>query len=148
MVRRLGEFLPTDSFCSSSGGYAGVGSLTNGSSSTLFFSTAYPVFFDEPNATLWDSEAEPCIQDRFEDYTGVDSLAAFFISLVVFVTVQVIEDKFGPMFKIPWTDGYKKVLSTPDEGGDTDDSLAKGKEGKTEGVDRESSEGNEIEVDA
>jgi Na+/proline symporter len=39
-------------------------------------STAYPTFVDAGDDT-WDPSEEPCVQEQFEDYTGVDSLSAF-----------------------------------------------------------------------
>ena len=59
-------------------------------------STAFPSWFDEPAANLWDSEAEPCEQPRVKDFTGVDSLAAPAVGMLVFVLVQFLE-RNGPL---------------------------------------------------
>lgn len=59
-------------------------------------STAYPSFWDEEEADRWDSSAEQCEQTRLNDFTGVDSLAAPVVGLIVFVTVQFLE-RNGPI---------------------------------------------------
>ncbi len=61
-------------------------------------STAFPPFFDEAAADLWDLDAEPCEQERFNDLTGVDSLAAPVVGLIVFVVVQFLE-RNGPIIE-------------------------------------------------
>lgn len=61
-------------------------------------SVNYPPFFDQPSDYLWDSEAEPCDQARLKDFTGVDSLAAPIVALIVFVLVQFLE-RNGPLIK-------------------------------------------------
>lgn len=68
----------------------------------------YPTFFDVPKEELWDGEQ--CEQRQFEDYTGVDSLTAFLVSVIVFVTVQFIENTWGPMFELPGMKPYIKNL--------------------------------------
>jgi len=75
-------------------------------------STAYPTFFDEPEADLWDPAAEPCEAEQLEDYTGVDSLSAFACSILVFVTVQFIENWRGgkALFTFPGLEPYEKDL--------------------------------------
>jgi Na+/proline symporter len=64
------------------------------------------------NATdVWEPSTEPCKQTRYEDYTGVDSLAALLISLVVFLMVQFVEHKMEkPLFNFPGLVGYEKEL--------------------------------------
>jgi Na+/proline symporter len=59
-------------------------------------STAYPSFWDEEEADRWDSSAEQCEQTRLNDFTGVDSLAAPVVGLIVFVAVQFLE-RNGPI---------------------------------------------------
>lgn len=59
-------------------------------------STAFPSFWDEPEADRWDSTTEPCEQTRFNDLTGVDSLAAPVVGLIVFLAVQFLE-RNGPL---------------------------------------------------
>jgi hypothetical protein len=59
-------------------------------------STAFPPHFDQPEADLWDSDAEPCDQPRLTDFTGVDSLSAPAVGLLVFVLVQFLE-RNGPL---------------------------------------------------
>lgn len=72
-------------------------------------SANFPVFFDEPPEFLWDPAVEECSQPRFEDYTGVDSLGAFLLSIVVFVLFQAIEDMSGfPAFAFPGMVPYEK----------------------------------------
>lgn len=72
-------------------------------------SANFPVFFDEPSDLLWDPAAEECNQRRFEDYTGVDSIAAFLLSIIVFVVFQGIDDMNGtPSFSFPGMTPYEK----------------------------------------
>jgi Na+/proline symporter len=59
-------------------------------------STAVPSFWDFPEADRWDPSAEPCDQSRFKDLTGVDSLAAPVVGLIVFMAVQFLE-RNGPL---------------------------------------------------
>jgi hypothetical protein len=59
-------------------------------------SSAVPPFFDFPEADRWDAEAEPCVQERLSDYSGVDSLAAPLVCLVTFVLIQFLE-RNGPL---------------------------------------------------
>jgi hypothetical protein len=63
-------------------------------------STAYPTFFDQPQEDIWDSAAEgqQCVQDRYNDWTGLDSLCAPIAAALVFITVQYLE-RNGPIFK-------------------------------------------------
>jgi hypothetical protein len=62
------------------------------------------------NATeVWDPEAQPCDQPQYKDFTGVDSLSAFFVSLCVFISVQTIEHHMGePLFTLAGLEGYIK----------------------------------------
>ena len=78
-------------------------------------SAKFPRFFDQPDHLLWDLDTEKCNQERFEDYTGIDSLAAFFVSLLVFVAVQIIEHTTGcPLFYLPGLKPYIKEFGTQD----------------------------------
>lgn len=46
----------------------------------------------------------------YEDYTGVDSMSAFFCSVIVFVTVQFLEYKMQrPLFRFPGDAPYDKM---------------------------------------
>jgi hypothetical protein len=75
------------------------------------------VVFDAPD--VWDPATEQCGQIRYEDYTGVDSLGAFFLSIIVFVTVQYMEHALGrPLFTFPGGTPYDKPF--PDDKGDTE----------------------------
>lgn len=62
-------------------------------------STAYPTFFDQPQEELWDPtiEGQECIQERYHDWTGVDSLASPIAAALVFMFVQWLE-RNGPIF--------------------------------------------------
>ena len=51
---------------------------------------------NETEADRWDSTTEPCEQTRFNDLTGVDSLAAPVVGLIVFLAVQFLE-RNGPL---------------------------------------------------
>ena len=78
-------------------------------------SANFPPFFDEPADMLWDPEVEKCDQPRFEDYTGVDSLSAFAVSIIVFVLVQFLEHhNGGPLFTLPGMEPYIKNLEDED----------------------------------
>jgi hypothetical protein len=59
-------------------------------------SSAVPPFWDFPEADRWDPEAEPCVQERLSDYSGVDSLAAPVVCLLTFVLIQFLE-RNGPL---------------------------------------------------
>lgn len=74
-------------------------------------SANFPVFFDMEEDDLWDPVQHPCDAPQLEDYTGVDSLAAPFAALVVFVTVTMLERcKGSPLFSFPGLEGYEKDL--------------------------------------
>jgi hypothetical protein len=74
-------------------------------------SANFPVFFDEPAKDFWNATEEPCLPEvYFKDYTGVDSLASFLGSIIVFLSVQFLEHKMGrPLFTfVPGLVGYDK----------------------------------------
>jgi len=72
-------------------------------------SSLLPAFIDAPTSDHWDPTVEECEQKQFEDYTGVDSIAAPLLSLVVFVTIQWIENYMGKdLFSFPGNKGYCK----------------------------------------
>jgi Na+/proline symporter len=74
-------------------------------------SSAFPTFMDVNATQMWDASAETCQQVRFQDWTGLDSLVSFLVSLLVFVTFQIIERMCGrPLFWFPWGEGYEKDL--------------------------------------
>jgi Na+/proline symporter len=79
-------------------------------------STRLPVFIDAPPEEVWNPSEEQCDQPRFEDYTGVGSLTAFFVSLVVFVLVQFLEHHMGgPLFTLPGCQPYQKYAAEAKE---------------------------------
>jgi Na+/proline symporter len=95
-------------------------------------SSLFPPFFDEAPADLWDPETEPCNQESFKDYTGIDSMAAFAVSILAFVIVQTIENKTGrPLFSFPGMEPYEKDL-----GNDSSEKLDEGKEVSEEDFDK------------
>lgn len=73
-------------------------------------SSLFPTFFDEPEENLWDPAVEQCDSGRYEDYTGVDSLAAFLCSALVFVLVTAMEGD-EPLFDFPGLQPYEKLLA-------------------------------------
>jgi len=81
-------------------------------------STALPTWLDAPEELLWDPEAERCEQPRFDDWTGVDSLAAPIAGLIVFASVQWLE-RNGPIRAFEESSimvGYlKETQKTPEE---------------------------------
>ena len=60
-------------------------------------STAFPTYFDKPQDEIWDPNAEQCEQPRYNDWTGVDSLAAPIAAAIVFIFVQYLE-RNGPIY--------------------------------------------------
>ena len=60
-------------------------------------STAFPTFFDKPQEEVWDPNAEQCKQPIYNDWTGVDSLAALIAAAIVFIFVQYLE-RNGPIY--------------------------------------------------
>jgi Na+/proline symporter len=91
LVRVVLEFaLPKDGFLLAP--FGGDEFLDYGSAASSFV----PGFWDNPPEDRWDQTAEPCDQKRFRDFTGVDSLAAPLVSLLVFLVVQFIE-RNGPI---------------------------------------------------
>ena len=85
-----------------------------------YYSSLFPVFFDQPADLLWNSTTEPCDQPPLEDYTGVDSLAAFGISIVTFVAVQALEHYCGgPLFHFTGLTPYEKEFRKHCEVDDT-----------------------------
>jgi Na+/proline symporter len=72
-------------------------------------STRLPTFIDGNATEVWNPATEPCDQGRFEDYTGLDSLTSLFVSLIVYVSVQTIENATGkPLFTFSGLEGYIK----------------------------------------
>jgi len=58
-------------------------------------SSAFPEFIDVPSTDYWDQTSQPCEQEQFRDYTGVDSLASFLVCLLLFLSVQFLEFRLG-----------------------------------------------------
>jgi len=72
-------------------------------------STRLPTFIDGNETEVWNPVTEPCDQSRYSDYTGVDSLTSFLVSLVVYTSVQTIENATGkPLFTFAGLEGYIK----------------------------------------
>lgn len=91
LVRVILEFaLPKDGFLLAP--FGGDEFLDYGAAA----SSGVPPFWDEPEDIMWNQEAEPCGQERFNDLTGVDSLMAPVVGLLVFVAVQFLE-RNGPI---------------------------------------------------
>jgi len=92
IVRVVLEFaLPKDGFLIAP--FSGDEFLDYGSAAN----TLYPPFFDVPEADKW-LDVEECEQTRLKDFSGVDSLAAPIVALIVFVVVQFLE-RNGPIFE-------------------------------------------------
>ncbi|KAL3762641.1 hypothetical protein ACHAW5_007212 [Stephanodiscus triporus] len=60
-------------------------------------STAFPTYFDKPQEEVWDPNNEQCEQPRYNDWTGVDSLASPIAAAIVFIFVQFLE-RNGPIY--------------------------------------------------
>jgi hypothetical protein len=73
--------------------------------------TTTPTWVDDPNVPQWDPATEPCTQERFDDYTGVDSIAAPLAALATFIVVQWL-DRNGTlaptMLEFAWMTPYSK----------------------------------------
>ena len=88
LVRVILEFtLPKDGFMLLP--FSGDEYLNYGSVSSDLF----PGWFDVPAADKWDPST--CEQERFRDFTGVDSLVSPVVSLVVFLAVHYFEKSTG-----------------------------------------------------
>jgi hypothetical protein len=76
----------------------------------------FPDYIDVDPSLWWDPAVEVCEQEQFRDFTGVDSLAAFVCSILVFTGVQTLEHFLQrPLFYFPGLVGYRKDISdTPD----------------------------------
>jgi hypothetical protein len=72
-------------------------------------SANFPPFFDMEQDMLWNPDAEPCTQQQFEDYTGVDSLTAFGAAIIVYLTVQFLERNGKVLFTFPGLEPYDKM---------------------------------------
>jgi hypothetical protein len=72
-------------------------------------SAQFPPFVDVNRTQVWDPEAEPCVQGRYSDYTGVDSFAALLVGITIYLSVQFIEFRRGsPIFEFGGMEGYVK----------------------------------------
>ena len=71
-----------------------------------------PIFVDPQGESVsqWDPMVEACEQRQFKDYTGVDSLSAFLVSILVFCAVQSLEHlrEGKPLFTFPGLAAYEK----------------------------------------
>jgi Na+/proline symporter len=75
-------------------------------------SVKLPSFIDANATDIWDPSTEQCAQESFSDFTGLDSLTAFFVSLSLFVSVQFLEHARGrPLFSFPGGKGYDKDMT-------------------------------------
>jgi len=91
-----------------------------------------PGFWDELEENRWDQSSEPCEQSRFNDLTGVDSVAAPVVGLIVFMTVQFLE-RNGPLIDFK-KDGVMIPYLKEGQGYDEDKDL---KEGHDEDEDKD-----------
>jgi hypothetical protein len=73
--------------------------------------TLFPTWFDVPADEQWNPDS--CVQEKFEDYTGADSLASPLFSLVMFLLVSGIEKvKGSPLFDFgAWSTPYNKKIN-------------------------------------
>jgi Na+/proline symporter len=75
-------------------------------------SSLLPTFIDADSADYWVPETEPCTQESFKDFTGVDSLAAPFVNLFFFLSIQALEHFRGKaLFEFGGSTGYIKDTS-------------------------------------
>jgi hypothetical protein len=83
-------------------------------------STGFPVFVDGPVDSVWDPTKDQCVQnERFTDYTGVDSLSSCLGAIIAYVVVHMIEVNVlncsRPLFNLPGLVGYYKQISIDDD---------------------------------
>jgi Na+/proline symporter len=73
-----------------------------------------PPFVDAPPEAVWDPAVEVCEQELYRDFTGVDSIAAFLVSVISFCLIQTVEFKNGgtPLFTLPGMVPYAKECQT------------------------------------
>jgi hypothetical protein len=72
-------------------------------------SSLLPTFIDADPADYWVPETEPCTQETFKDFTGVDSLAAPLVNLFFFTSIQTLEHFRGKaLFEFGGSEGYIK----------------------------------------
>lgn len=81
---------------------------------------------------LWDVDTEPCEQTRFNDLTGVDSLSAPIVGLIVFVAVQFLE-RNGPLIKFD-KDGVMAPYLKDGQGEEYSEEVVEGAVDKKEDV--------------
>jgi Sodium:solute symporter family len=82
-------------------------------------STGLPIFMDGEAGTIWDPATEQCVQERFTDYTGVDSLSSCFGAILSYLIVYMIEVYVlkleRPLFTFPGMVGYYKDIFMEDD---------------------------------
>jgi len=72
-------------------------------------SSLLPEFLDVNPADMWDPTEEVCEQVRFKDFTGIDSLVSPLVALIVFGSVQMVEQYFDiELFWFPGSEPYDK----------------------------------------
>jgi hypothetical protein len=76
-------------------------------------SSLLPSFMDVDPSEHWNPEVQPCKQETLRDFTGVDSLAAPVVALVIFVLIQYFENRVyhRSLFSFPGDAGYEKYSS-------------------------------------
>jgi hypothetical protein len=90
----------------------------------------YPSFIDVDPSEQWNPEEQPCYQDRFNDWTGIDSLVAPGVALICFSAIQTIENRAlkRPLFTFPGGTGYDKDCQNDKEVEGLDDPVETEKE--------------------
>jgi hypothetical protein len=81
-------------------------------------SAKLPTFMDVNETEIRDPNVEQCDQVPYNDWTGIDSLAAGFTILLLFVAIQFIENSTGKaLFTFQGGKGYEKETkpSTEDD---------------------------------
>lgn len=114
-------------------------------------SARVPVFVDDKPGNVWDPTEEPCVQESFEDFIGVDSLSAFLAGLISFVAVTMIERATGKaLFSFGGLEGYEKDLGHHESEKDVTEMTKKVEEvegGAEVAEDKESKESGEVAVE-
>jgi hypothetical protein len=91
-------------------------------------SSLLPSFIDAPASDHWDPNTEKCVQERYKDYSGTDSLAAFVCSILVFLLVQWAEHHQGgrALFSYPGDQPYNKEADEEEQDSSTAEKATEG----------------------
>lgn len=95
-----------------------------------------PTFVEGEEGEVWNPEQEECVQERFRDWSGVDSLVAFAASVGIYLLVQKVEGIIGKrLFRFWGDEGYVKDVeeseNKKDQHKDKEEEMVDTEKGKT-----------------